>query len=96
MSFYVSEKALVELNERGYTAILNADGSPTDGELNVVDDDPKIFNLFDMCETIYLDYLKVRYDGVVMCGFTTDGQDMGLDFEVIRTNDGYKRKWVRN
>ena len=62
----------------------------------MVDDDPKIFNLFDMCETIYLDYLKVRYDGVVMCGFTTDGQDMGLDFEVIRTNDGYKRKWVRN
>ena len=49
MSFYVSDKALVELNERGYTAILNADGSPTNGELNVVDDDPKIFNLFDMC-----------------------------------------------
>lgn len=96
MSFYVSDKALVDLNERGYTAILNADGSSTNGELNVVDDDPKIFNLFDMCETIYLDYLKVRYDGVVMCGFTTDGQDMGLDFEVIRTNDGYKRKWVRN
>ncbi|MBR4845059.1 MAG: hypothetical protein IKU98_01420 [Bacteroidaceae bacterium] len=98
MYFYVGENALKELNEWGYTKILNEDGVCLGGELSVSYngvDCPYIYNLFDCAEVIWLDEFELE-DDHFNCKVTTDGRKQCFALYILKPSKvGLKTKWTR-
>ena len=98
MYFYVGENALKELNEQGYTKILNEDGVCLGGELSVSyngADYPYIYNLFDCCEGIWLDEVELE-DDHFNCTVTSNGKQTCFALYILKsTKVGWKSKWTR-
>lgn len=98
MYFYVGENALNELNEQGYTKILNEDGVCLGGELSVSCngvDYPYIYNLFGCSEVIHLDEVELE-DDHFNCTVTTDDIPPCFALYILKSHKvGVKTKWVR-
>ena len=70
MVYYLKPDAYKELNERGWTNILDKDGEPTGGSLMVHDGVtvyPCIYDMFGSCEEIPLKRVEIEEDGDVIC-----------------------------
>ena len=94
MKFYVSSKAIEELNKNGETAILNENGEETDAYIKIYDGRPLIENFFGSDEGIYLDRLHADCDGDLECKITTHKCDQYFRFRVLRrVEESFKTSW---
>jgi len=92
MTFYVSVKAIEELNTCKTTKILDENGNETGGYISIIRYGPVIRNIFGCSETIRLDKLHYKLDGI-RGWFTTHDCEQIIDFKFFHDGDRIT-KWT--
>lgn len=92
MAYYVSNKAIEELNRDKKTLILDKDGDAVGGYLEIEDGKPIIYDLFGSGETIYLDRLKLDGD-YLRCEITTHNHRQFMSFYILGGGKTLQTEW---
>lgn len=96
MVYYLKPEAYKELNEKGWTNILDKDGEETGGSLMVHDGTtvcPCIYDMFGACEEFPLKRVEIDEDGDVYCT-TPDGTRFHLAiYKPDYTSPNYCKVW---
>ena len=95
MSYYLKPEAYKELNEQGWTDILDKDGENTGGSLMVHDGVtvcPCIYNMFGHMEEFPLKRVEIDEDGDVCC-VTPNGDLFNLSIYKPDDTSNYCKIW---
>lgn len=92
MAYYVSDKAIEELNRDEKTLILDEDGNAVGGYLLIKNGKPLIYNLFGSGEHIYLDRLKLDGD-YLRCEITTHNYGQFMSFYMLGGGKTLQTEW---
>lgn len=92
MAYYVSDKAIEELNRDKVTLIFDGDGKRVRGCVRIRDGKPCIYDMFGCSETIYLDGLRLS-DNHLRGEITTHDHTQYIAFRILDKSETLQTEW---